>query len=170
MKKLGNVIKMLKTPTTITVSVCYYIYKLTEQWIISLGRFLECNILVISQALVLCLIYICTRRWVSCIYIRQSTLASVITYRYTHTYMQRWRKQFYIGHANLSTYTCNYVCSMDRFECMESNSQGLTTYIQGTQGTQTLLCKAQSACEICYYQWDLGACPQENYEIQALSY
>ena len=70
---------------------CLLLYKLAEQWTSGLGRFLQCwkcNILVIStQALMLCLIYICSRSWVSCIYIRQSTLACVITYTYIHIYI-----------------------------------------------------------------------------------
>ena len=39
---LGSIIKMLKLPPTITVSVCYY-YELAEQLTLSLGRFLECQ-------------------------------------------------------------------------------------------------------------------------------
>ena len=49
---LGNIIKMLKIPPTITVSVL--LYKLAEQSTSGLGRFLECrkcNILVTYQNL-----------------------------------------------------------------------------------------------------------------------
>ena len=80
---------MLRIPPTFTVSLGYY-YKLVEQWTSGLGRFLECqkgDILVITQALVLFLIYmhspsgaVCP--WASCVYIKQSTLDYVITYTY----------------------------------------------------------------------------------------
>ena len=40
---LENIIAMLKIPPTITVSVCYYVYKLAEQSTSGLGRFLECQ-------------------------------------------------------------------------------------------------------------------------------
>ena len=67
------------------------LYKPVEHYPSSLGRFLECrkcNILVITQALVLCLIYThsplgTARPRASCVYIRQSTLACVMTYAYT---------------------------------------------------------------------------------------
>ena len=83
---LGNIIKTLKISPTIIVSVCYYIYKLVEQSNSHLGRFLECwkcNILVITQVLVLCLIYTHLPSGIAYpqglhVYIRQSTLACVI--------------------------------------------------------------------------------------------
>ena len=74
---------------------CLLLYKLAEQWTSGLGRFLQCrkcSILVITQAPVLCLIYMhsplgTARHWALCVYIRQNTLACVITYTYIHTYM-----------------------------------------------------------------------------------
>ena len=62
---LGNIIKLLKIPPTITVSVCYYTSELSsaEQWTSGLGRFLECwgcDMLVMTWALVLCLIRVCS--------------------------------------------------------------------------------------------------------------
>ena len=62
------------------------VYKKAKQWSSGFGRFWQCqkcNILVITQVLVLCLI--CTHSpsgapWASCVFIRQSTLACVTTY------------------------------------------------------------------------------------------
>ena len=98
---LGNVIKMSKIPPTITVSVCYNI----SSWAIDfrVEQILECrkcNILAITQALVLALIVLCqiykhSPLGVVCVYIRQSTIACVITLHayinaYIHTYHIRW--------------------------------------------------------------------------------
>ena len=66
------------------------VYKKGEQYSSGFGRFWECqkcNILVITQALVLCLIYThsplgAARPRASCVYIRQSTPACVTTYTY----------------------------------------------------------------------------------------
>ena len=55
----GNTLKMLKN-TSHNHCQCLLLYNLAEQWTSGLGRFLECqkyNILVITQALMLCLIY-----------------------------------------------------------------------------------------------------------------
>ena len=81
--------KNIKIPPTITVSIFYY-NKLAGQSTSGLGEFLEChkyNILVITQALVLCLIYMYSPLGTAhpqalYVYIRQSTLACVITYTY----------------------------------------------------------------------------------------
>ena len=70
------------------------LYKPAEHFPSSLGRFLECrkcNILVIIQALMPCLIHMhspsgAASPRTSCIYIRQSTLACVITYTYICIY------------------------------------------------------------------------------------
>ena len=91
---LGNVIKMLKNISH-NYSQHLLLYKLGEQSPSGLGRFLECrkcNILVITQALVLCLIYThfpsgAACPWASCTYIRQSTLTYVVTYTYIYMYM-----------------------------------------------------------------------------------
>ena len=85
---LGNVIKTLKYLQNHSQRLL--LHKLAEQSTSGLGRFLECqkyNILVITQALVLCLIYTYSplstvRPQVSCVYIRQSILACVKTYAY----------------------------------------------------------------------------------------
>ena len=85
---LGSVIKTLKISPTITVSVCYQISQQAVDF--RFGQILQCwkcNILVITQALVLCLIYMqlplgAVRPWALCVFIRQSTLACVKTYTY----------------------------------------------------------------------------------------
>ena len=92
-RNFGKRYKNVKIPLTITISVCYYNYKLAEQLTSGLGRFLErwkCNILVKTQAFMLSLIYIRTRPQALHAlgshvynYIRQSTLACVITYTCT---------------------------------------------------------------------------------------
>ena len=103
----GNVIKTLKyLPKSQLASVTILYYKLADQSTSGLDRFLECrkcNILVITQALMLCLIHMhsssgaaCPRK--SCIYIRQSTLACVITYTYrlaTYRRFTNWPYNFF---------------------------------------------------------------------------
>ena len=52
-RTIGKHYKNIIIPPTITVSICYYVYKLAEQSISGLCRFLECqrcNILVITHA------------------------------------------------------------------------------------------------------------------------
>ena len=77
------------------------LYKRAEHLPSGLGKFLECrkcNILVITQALVLCLINThspsgAAHPRASCMYIRQSTLACVITYTCMYilcTYCWSW--------------------------------------------------------------------------------
>ena len=96
---LQNIIKMFKYLPQLQSASVTIIYKLAEQSTSGLGIFLECqkcNILVITQELMLCLVYMylplgAAHLRVSCIYIRQSTFACIITYihthKHTHTYM-----------------------------------------------------------------------------------
>ena len=92
-KNVGKRYRNLKT-TSHYHNLHLLLYEPAEHFPSSLGRFLECrkcNTLVITQALVLCLIYMhspegaaCPQA--SCAYIRQSTLACVITYTYIAQY------------------------------------------------------------------------------------
>ena len=87
-----NILKHHRNVKTLSHNHNQYLllYKAAEHLASSLGRFWECrkwNILVITQALVLCLIYThspsgAARPRGSCVYIRQSTLACVITITY----------------------------------------------------------------------------------------
>ena len=97
MEMLENAMKNLKFISQLQ-SASVNIYKLveqSEQSISGFGNFLECqkyNILVITQALMLCLIYThlplgAACPLMLCIDIRQSTLACVITYAYNYVYI-----------------------------------------------------------------------------------
>ena len=87
---LGNIKEMLKSPHTIRISYHLPYNNVSAEWLASgLDRFLECRkckILVITQALVLCLIYIyalvlghCIPLKVVCIY---QTNHSCLCYNY----------------------------------------------------------------------------------------
>ena len=98
------------------------LYKAAEHLASGLGRFWECrkwNILVITQALVLCLIYThspsgAARPRASCVYIRQSTLACVITITYIYIYIYKHHDNWYSCKIIINVTTEQYQCINSR--------------------------------------------------------